>query len=295
MFRSRWLRCVSLAALTAMFVAAGFAHGALPSNTTVRMQSEFVKGAYVNMTGIQLAGTDYSNGTIANNPNQGGNLQYYNNYTVTSANADSFNQSVKSGLLSQTAVSPRTTNYTEHIHWPSTPNETIGVTINYPILFPYTNDSKISDYVYYFKSMFMYQFISAKNVTESITSTTYEFKGSQYAAINATVSGKYVAIHGYYPEYPSLYTVIFSPYSGIIFSLTLNTTLEMPTALNGSAPQPVAARYSGTTLNLNSTNIVIGSPVTKSGNDYALYATGAVAVVIIVGAVVIFSRRNKRR
>lgn len=278
-----------------MIDATGLAKASLPSGTSVSMQSEFVKGAYVNMTGTQLAGTDYSNGTITNNPAAGGNSQYYNNYTVTVANADSFNQSVKSGLLGQTSVSYSPTNISEHISWPSSPNETIGIGLNYPILFPYTNDSNISDYVYYFKALYMYQFLSAKNITESVTSTTYYFKGSQYAAINATVSGKYVEFRGDYPQYPSVYTVIFSPYSGIIFSLTLNTTLELPRALNGSAPQPVAARYSGTTLNLNSTNMDIGSPITKSGNDYPLYATGAVAIVVIVGAVLLLRRRNNKK
>lgn len=259
-----------------MFCMTGLAQGALPANTSVEMRSEIVAGAYLNYTFTSSNGVAYPNGTVVT-PALNGH-QYYENYTITNTNSTSFNMTYKTGIINVSRVSAGSL----QLNWPSSPSKTIAS------LFPYTNDTNTSDYVALFKASFSLP----KNVTASVAQTVYEYKGLRYAAITAMMSGYVQGTYGY-PKYPNAYTAVFSPYSGILFSEILNVSFVQYSGLNGTAQTQNATYYVNTSYNLNSTNIAMGNPISASRIDYTPYALGTAAVVI-VGAVVVFLRRNKR-
>lgn len=270
--------CLAMCAIAAMLGATGFAQATLPTNTTVPMQSEFVKGAYVNMSVRYVQGTIYPNGTVVNEPIFS-TYRYFLNYTVTAANSTSFNETMAEGALNASNGPYPTLK----ILWPSATQETIAAQ------FPYTNDTNATDYVTAFEGMFSL----VKNVTANLTSITYDYKGTNYAAINATVTGFGNDNFGY-SAYPTEYNVVFSPYSGIIFSSILNQS-ELITANSpgGIGQKTVSTRFSGSVFQLNSTNIVIGEQQGRGGSSYTLLATGAVGAVVIASAIILVRHRNK--
>lgn len=280
MLRGKWLKCISLAALSAMFVATGIAHGTLPSNTTVSMQSEFVKGAYDNMTGTYTFGTIYPNGTAFKSQYYNGS-HYYVNYTVTGANSVLFNLTTSNGVVDNVSISRSKA----AIVWPAAPSDTIGSA------YPYTNDTNRSDYTTYFSRAFS---TPPASVSVSVTGTTYDYNGTHYAAINATMSAYAFGYSGYLPQYPTICTVIFSPYSGIEFYQSLNVThLEQNSSINGSGAPPIATQYISSIFQLNSTNMAIGEQQGRGGGSYTLLATGAAGAVVIASAIMLVRHRNK--